>query len=119
MNWPCGLRLPRKNLLHPADRSSEYPRVLGGHQTCGMADPGPHRGRSRERAEGRGEGGVGDNIFLGNRNGVRTPMQWSSDKNAGFSRGKTIQEIRFQLNRRPLRLDVPLRGILRLLGEPI
>ena len=30
--------------------------------------------------------GLGDNIFLGDRNGVRTPMQWSSDKNAGFSR---------------------------------
>jgi maltose alpha-D-glucosyltransferase/alpha-amylase len=31
--------------------------------------------------------GLGENIFLGDRNGVRTPMQWSSDKNAGFSRG--------------------------------
>ena len=31
--------------------------------------------------------GMGENIFLGDRNGVRTPMQWSSDKNAGFSRG--------------------------------
>jgi maltose alpha-D-glucosyltransferase / alpha-amylase len=30
--------------------------------------------------------GMGDNVFLGDRNGVRTPMQWSSDKNAGFSR---------------------------------
>jgi maltose alpha-D-glucosyltransferase/alpha-amylase len=30
--------------------------------------------------------GMGDNMFLGDRNGVRTPMQWSSDKNAGFSR---------------------------------
>ncbi|MEX2380947.1 MAG: maltose alpha-D-glucosyltransferase [Opitutales bacterium] len=30
--------------------------------------------------------GMGDNIFLGDRNGVRTPMHWSSDKNAGFSR---------------------------------
>jgi maltose alpha-D-glucosyltransferase / alpha-amylase len=29
--------------------------------------------------------GLGDNIYLGDRNGVRTPMQWSSDKNAGFS----------------------------------
>jgi len=28
--------------------------------------------------------GLGENIFLGDRNGVRTPMQWSSDKNAGF-----------------------------------
>jgi maltose alpha-D-glucosyltransferase / alpha-amylase len=30
--------------------------------------------------------GRGDNVFLGDRNGVRTPMHWSSDKNAGFSR---------------------------------
>jgi len=30
--------------------------------------------------------GMGDNIFLGDRNGVRTPMQWSLDRNAGFSR---------------------------------
>jgi maltose alpha-D-glucosyltransferase/alpha-amylase len=30
--------------------------------------------------------GMGDNIFLGDRNGVRTPMQWSTDRNAGFSK---------------------------------
>jgi maltose alpha-D-glucosyltransferase / alpha-amylase len=30
--------------------------------------------------------GMGENIFLGDRNGVRTPMQWSGDRNAGFSR---------------------------------
>lgn len=29
--------------------------------------------------------GMGDNLFLGDRNGVRTPMQWTSDINAGFS----------------------------------
>ncbi len=29
---------------------------------------------------------MGDNIYLGDRNGVRTPMQWSADRNAGFSR---------------------------------
>jgi maltose alpha-D-glucosyltransferase/alpha-amylase len=29
--------------------------------------------------------GMGDNIYLGDRNGVRTPMQWSRDRNAGFS----------------------------------
>ena len=30
--------------------------------------------------------GMGDNIYLGDRDGVRTPMQWSGDRNAGFSR---------------------------------
>jgi len=30
--------------------------------------------------------GMGDNIYLGDRNGVRTPMQWSADRNGGFSR---------------------------------
>jgi maltose alpha-D-glucosyltransferase / alpha-amylase len=30
--------------------------------------------------------GMGDNIYLGDRDGVRTPMQWSSDRNGGFSR---------------------------------
>tara|TARA_Y100001937_G_scaffold128708_1_gene207164 strand:+ start:114041 stop:117460 length:3420 start_codon:yes stop_codon:yes gene_type:complete len=30
--------------------------------------------------------GMGDNIFLGDRDSVRTPMQWSPDRNAGFSR---------------------------------
>ncbi|MBF0406009.1 MAG: maltose alpha-D-glucosyltransferase [Candidatus Riflebacteria bacterium] len=29
--------------------------------------------------------GMGDNLYLGDRNGVRTPMQWSPDRNAGFS----------------------------------
>ena len=33
--------------------------------------------------------GMGDNIYLGDRNGVRTPMQWSFDRNAGFSRADT------------------------------
>jgi maltose alpha-D-glucosyltransferase/alpha-amylase len=32
------------------------------------------------------EVGMGDNVYLGDRNGVRTPMQWSSDRNGGFSR---------------------------------
>ena len=30
--------------------------------------------------------GMGDNIFIGDRDGVRTPMQWSVDRNGGFSR---------------------------------
>src|ERR1700684_1683339 len=30
--------------------------------------------------------GMGDNIYLGDRDGVRTPMQWSIDRNGGFSR---------------------------------
>jgi len=35
--------------------------------------------------------GMGDNIFLGDRHGVRTPMQWSGDRNAGFSRANPQQ----------------------------
>ncbi len=33
--------------------------------------------------------GMGDNIYLGDRNGVRTPMQWTPDRNAGFSRAES------------------------------
>jgi len=33
--------------------------------------------------------GMGDNVYLGDRNGVRTPMQWSADRNAGFSEADT------------------------------
>jgi maltose alpha-D-glucosyltransferase/alpha-amylase len=32
--------------------------------------------------------GMGDNVWLGDRDGVRTPMQWSPDRNAGFSRAE-------------------------------
>ncbi len=35
--------------------------------------------------------GMGDNVYLGDRNGVRTPMQWSGDRNAGFSRADPSQ----------------------------
>ncbi|OLE78866.1 MAG: maltose alpha-D-glucosyltransferase [Acidobacteria bacterium 13_1_20CM_2_65_9] len=35
--------------------------------------------------------GMGDNIYLGDRNGVRTPMQWTSDRNGGFSRADTAR----------------------------
>jgi maltose alpha-D-glucosyltransferase/alpha-amylase len=37
--------------------------------------------------------GMGDNVYLGDRNGVRTPMQWSADRNAGFSRAKAQQLV--------------------------
>jgi maltose alpha-D-glucosyltransferase/alpha-amylase len=30
--------------------------------------------------------GMGDNIYLGDRNGVSTPIQWNADQNSGFSR---------------------------------
>jgi len=33
--------------------------------------------------------GMGDNVYLGDRNSVRTPMQWTGDRNAGFSEGDT------------------------------
>lgn len=35
--------------------------------------------------------GMGDNVYLGDRNGVRTPMQWTGDRNAGFSRADPSQ----------------------------
>jgi len=35
--------------------------------------------------------GMGDNIYLGDRNGVRTPMQWNIDRNAGFSRAESAR----------------------------
>ncbi|MGH8895543.1 MAG: maltose alpha-D-glucosyltransferase [Egibacteraceae bacterium] len=35
--------------------------------------------------------GMGDNVYLGDREGVRTPMQWSSDRNGGFSRADFAQ----------------------------
>jgi maltose alpha-D-glucosyltransferase/alpha-amylase len=35
--------------------------------------------------------GMGDNVYLGDRNGVRTPMQWTGDRNAGFSRADPQQ----------------------------
>ena len=50
--------------------------------------------------------GMGDNIYLGDRNGVRTPMQWSADRNAGFSRANP-QRLYPAGHHRP---RVPLRG---------
>jgi maltose alpha-D-glucosyltransferase/alpha-amylase len=35
--------------------------------------------------------GMGDNLYLGDRNGVRTPMQWSGDRNGGFSRAEAAR----------------------------
>ncbi len=35
--------------------------------------------------------GMGDNVHLGDRNGVRTPMQWTGDRNAGFSKADPAQ----------------------------
>ena len=44
--------------------------------------------------------GMGDNIYLGDRNGVRTPMQWSPDRNAGFSIANP-QRLYFPVNIEP------------------
>ncbi len=38
--------------------------------------------------------GMGDNVYLGDRNGVRTPMQWTGDRNAGFSRADPARLVR-------------------------
>ena len=38
--------------------------------------------------------GMGDNIYLGDRDGVRTPMQWSPDRNGGFSRANPQAALR-------------------------
>ncbi len=45
--------------------------------------------------------GMGDNIYLGDRNGVRTPMQWSPDRNAGFSKADP-QKLYFPVNMDPV-----------------
>ena len=45
--------------------------------------------------------GMGDNMYLGDRNGVRTPMQWSPDRNAGFSRANP-QRLYLPVNIDPL-----------------
>ncbi len=37
--------------------------------------------------------GMGDNIYLGDRNGVRTPMQWTPDRNGGFSRADPAEPV--------------------------
>ena len=50
--------------------------------------------------------GMGDNIYLGDRNGVRTPMQWNADRNAGFSNASP-QQLYLP---RDDRLRIPLRN---------
>src|SRR5499433_162003 len=45
--------------------------------------------------------GMGDNIYLGDRDGVRTPMQWSLDRNAGFSRAD-FARLYFPINMDPV-----------------
>ena len=45
--------------------------------------------------------GMGDNIWLGDRDGVRTPMQWTPDRNGGFSRGDP-QRLYLQPNMDPI-----------------
>mgnify|MGYP000503019376 CR=1 FL=1 len=42
--------------------------------------------------------GMGDNYYLGDRNGVRTPMQWSADANAGFTTGTPCQDDIYEDN---------------------
>ena len=37
--------------------------------------------------------GMGDNFYLGDRDGVRTPMQWSPDRNGGFSDSQSAKVI--------------------------
>ncbi|MAY74390.1 MAG: maltose alpha-D-glucosyltransferase [Phycisphaerae bacterium] len=44
--------------------------------------------------------GMGDNIYLGDRDAVRTPMQWSADRNAGFSRANP-QKLLLPVNIEP------------------
>jgi maltose alpha-D-glucosyltransferase/alpha-amylase len=45
--------------------------------------------------------GMGDNIYLGDRDGVRTPMQWSSDRNAGFSKAD-LEKLYFPVISNPV-----------------
>ena len=72
--------------------------------------------------------GMGDNVFLGDRNGVRTPMQWSADRNAGFSQANPHRlylpvnidpECHYESVNVAAQLDNPdslLRWVLRLIA---
>ena len=53
--------------------------------------------------------GMGDNIYLGDRDTVRTPMQWSPDRNAGFSRGRLRAALPATAHGPGLRLRVDQR----------
>ena len=53
--------------------------------------------------------GMGDNVYLGDRNGVRTPMQWTADRNGGFSRCDPAAALRADHHGRGLRLSVGQR----------
>ena len=69
--------------------------------------------------------GMGDNIYLGDRDGVRTPMQWSPDRNGGFSRADPARalpardpgsDLRFQrasMSRRSSRVPSSLLNWMR------
>ena len=60
---------------------------------------------------------MGDNIYLGDRNGVRTPMQWSGGWNAGFSTADPEQlYFRADLESRCIGYQVINRGIAEALG---
>jgi maltose alpha-D-glucosyltransferase/alpha-amylase len=62
---------------------------------------------------------MGDNIYLGDRNGVRTPMQWSADRNAGFSRANPQRLflpviVDPEFNYETINVDVQLKNISSL-----
>ena len=54
--------------------------------------------------------GMGDNYYLGDRDGVRTPMQWSADRNGGFSRADPQRLYLPLIMDADLRLPVDQRG---------
>ena len=54
--------------------------------------------------------GMGDNIYLGDRDGVRTPMQWSLDRNGGFSRADPARLVLPPIMDADLRLPGGERG---------
>ncbi len=66
------------------------------------------------------EVGMGDNYYLGDRNGVRTPMQWSPDRNAGFSKANPQQlflpvVIDFQYHYTSVNVESQLSNVSSLL----